>query len=472
VKAVLEGIMMNLVLPDLRAAGFIVNVKKTMTEAQRQAKYLGMLIDSVAGHISVPEPKWIALMALVATAISTASHCDIQLLQVITGTISSMHWSFGPIARLESMSLHASMLGAGVKAKFVSLSQKALDNLLFWRDKAQPFNGHRTLWPDRGHDIIVHTDAAGNNRHHAGGWAGWARINGERAIAKGAWPMEDWRSLSVQGASSSFLEILAIFMVIITLNERGALRGQRLLIMTDSQVADVVITKAGSRAQDIHEAFRDLWWYCHKHAISIQSSWIPRDRNQIADYYSKRIDWSDIRLEHTIFLDLQYAWDMLFDTDLFASHESRQTHRFYSFFWTPGNSGVDAFTQLWGAGSFAFPPYKLISRVLDEAKRQKSQGLCLIIPHWPLATWWNKLTENGLEFRREVTRCVVLPRWSPSGFPLLSPGPSNSLDKWREPKWDTMALLLEFPGPAVGFAPIRVPQRTEAGLIGPYLYEI
>jgi hypothetical protein len=51
-------------------------------------------------------------------------------------------------------------------------------------------------------------------------------------------------------------------------------------------------------------------------------------------------------VEQAIFLDLQYAWDMLFDTDLFASHESRQTHRFYSFFWTPGNSGVEAFTQL------------------------------------------------------------------------------------------------------------------------------
>ena len=459
-QSTLEKIMSTLVLPDFLAAGFIVNIKKTMTTACQQARYLGMLIDSIAGHISVPQPKWLALMSLVAKAIATSNHCDLHLLEIITGTISSMHWAFGPLARLESMSIHKSMVGS--KSNFIKLSTKAIDNLLFWRDEAHSFNGHRSLWPDRNHDLVIYTDAAGNNRHHAGGWAGWTLIEGKQVIAKGAWPLKHYQPINEhkKGASSSFLEVLAIFMVIISLNERGALNGKRLLIKTDSQVADTVITKAGSRAADIHKVFKDLWWYCHQHGIVIQSSWIPRDLNEFADHYSKRIDWSDVQLNHEVYLDLQMAWRVQFDTDLFASHESRHTGRFFSFFWTPGNSGVNAFAQQWGHNSFAFPPYKLIPRVLEQAKRQRVSNFCLIIPRWPLATWWHRLTENGISFRSEVIKCKTLPRSAPSGYPLLCPGPSNAQDKWMDANWDTMALLMDF-SEAIGTyerAGVPVPQ--------------
>ena len=69
-----------------------------------------------------------------------------------------------------------------------------------------------------------------------------------------------------------------------------------------------------------------------------------------------------------------------FDCDLFADYNNHKLHVFFSAYWCPGSSGVDAFSYDWSAyNCWIFPPIKLITKVIVHLKLCKGQGV-LVIP--------------------------------------------------------------------------------------------
>lgn len=397
----LTRIMNRMVLADLRACGFIVNMKKTMTEPRQWVRYLGMIINTVQGCINVPEDKKIIIMQLLHQTLSSREKCNYHLLEVLTGNLISLHWAFGPIARMMTMSIYECMKE---KSYYIKLSEAAVQDIKFWITSFEIFDGYRPIWPNQGQQTVIYTDAAGNNAKSFGGWAGWSNTDGTMKIARGIWPDN-----TLTATSSAYIELTAIWNVIQSLNVDNELSGRRLLLKTDSQVVFHIIKKAGSHIGMLHSLFKSVWWYCFRYNIVMEATWIPRELNEYADWYSKAIFPCDIRLNRAVYNALYKIFGG-FTIDLFASCDNYQLKPYFSLHWTPDTSGVDAFNFPWGDHAWCNPPFNQIGRVLNHVQRHGTRQMCLILPLWVQAPWWNKLILDGHSFLPYVHGCYVLPK--------------------------------------------------------------
>ena len=231
-----------------------------------------------------------------------------------------------------------------------------------------------------------------------------------------------------------------------SLNIDNYLSGRQVLLKTDSQVVFFIIKKAGSHVGSLHNLFKSVWWYCLAHDISIEANWIPREENEFADWYSKLIDSSDVQLNCQVFEMLAKIWGG-FSIDLFASYNNYQMKPYFSLYWTPDTSGVNAYNYEWLSGAWCNPPFNQISKVISHARFYGVEQMCLIVPLWTQATWWNKLIQDRRYFQPFVHACYVLPYQ----------GLFSNCEK-RQPKyvgWDTLALRLDFSRLAT--SPTRVP---------------
>ena len=84
--------------------------------------------------------------------------------------------------------------------------------------------------------------------------------------------------------------------------------------------------------------------------------------------------------------------------DCFATFYNYKVPRFFSRFWNPGSSGVDAFFQTWqGENCWVVPPVVLLSKLLKFMSHSRAQGT-LVLPYWPSAPFWTLLVRNFWEF--------------------------------------------------------------------------
>eukprot|EP00955_Chlamydomonas_euryale_P001850 21011-Chlamydomonas_euryale.AAC.1 len=68
------------------------------------------------------------------------------------------------------------------------------------------------------------------------------------------------------------------------------------------------INRAGSPTPIVHQQCRELWWFCIHRDIRLKASWIPREENELADFYSKLEDSGDWQLNPNIFQQVQRMW--------------------------------------------------------------------------------------------------------------------------------------------------------------------
>uniref|UniRef100_A0A1X7TU41 Uncharacterized protein n=1 Tax=Amphimedon queenslandica TaxID=400682 RepID=A0A1X7TU41_AMPQE len=74
--------------------------------------------------------------------------------------------------------------------------------------------------------------------------------------------------------------------------------------------------------------------------------WIPRPENELADYFSRLIDFNDWRLNPAMFQAFNNLWGA-YTVDIFPSSENSQLLRFNSRFWNAGTEAVNIFTVNW-----------------------------------------------------------------------------------------------------------------------------
>ena len=102
--------------------------------------------------------------------------------------------------------------------------------------------------------------------------------------------------------------------------------------------------------------------------------------------------------------------------DLFASRLNHQLQPYVSWHPDPGAVAVDAFHLSWKRYTpYMFPPFSLISRVLQKIQRERVQRI-IIVPKWPTQTWWPVL------MRMLIDNPVLLPnRKKPSSPEMIYP---------------------------------------------------
>ncbi|GLC53133.1 hypothetical protein PLESTB_000711700 [Pleodorina starrii] len=426
------------VLGDFERAGFVVNMGKCNLGPSQCVKYLGTMVNTVDGTLTVPQAKRERLLTEVAAVLQCHGNCQIRAVSSLTGQIMSMSFSFGELSVLMTRQLviwqNAQLAAHGFNYNARgALTAAAMGELEFWKQSFLVFDGRRPLWqPSYFHTVKMFTDAGGPGTWSFGGWGGWTSYEGKRIEASGRWDIGD------EGDSVPLLELKAMFNVLKSVNREGLLMGQRVLVHTDSSVADAVVRKGGSTVAALQGACYDILWYCIEHKINLVTTWIPREWNKLADALSKGEEFCDWMLNRQVFADLARTWGP-FAVDLFASATNHQIPSYFSWFATPTCAGVNAFAHEWPRTSWCNPPFAVMGRVLAHAKACRTR-VALVAPFWPGAPWWHMLVENDYAFKPFVWACARLPR-IPN---LFYTGPPGSARKAFVPGWETVALLLDF----------------------------
>ena len=107
----LKSFARDTLIPDTERSGFLFNSKSDFEPKTRQV-YLGMFVDTIRRCFEVPQAKRDILISLLQQSLANHRHCSVHLLEKLAGNLASMHWTFGPLSRLMTMSLYDNMKSA------------------------------------------------------------------------------------------------------------------------------------------------------------------------------------------------------------------------------------------------------------------------------------------------------------------------------------------------------------------------
>jgi site-specific DNA-methyltransferase (adenine-specific) len=109
-------------------------------------------------------------------------------------------------------------------------------------------------------------------------------------------------------------------------------------------------------------------------------------RIKFADDGSKTVDTDDWQVDDKTFQKSNQEYN--FTIDLFASNQNKKCKRFYSNFYCPGTSGIDAFSHSWdGDIAWICPPIKEVTRIIRKLRKSRPTGM-LFVPEWKASDYW------------------------------------------------------------------------------------
>ena len=204
----------------------------------------------------------------------------------------------------------------------------------------------------------------------------------------------------------------------------------------------VRILQMGSAKSHIQVEALRVFKTCIQYNIRLEPEWIPREKNELADYISRIVDYDDWQLDPAVFAMLNALWGP-YSVDRFASSYNAQLVRFNSRFASHGTEAVDAFTVDWhGENNWCCPPPYLVPRVIRHMEACKAYGT-LVVPCWESAPFWPLLWSEGEGWAPFIAdiRSLSLSEW------LVRPGRSGGqLFKGKFPNTAMLAVCVYFGG--------------------------
>lgn len=363
----------DLVRTSLDASGFLTNNEKSVWVPSQTMTWLGHYFDLKAGVLKITQERVDNLKSAISEAKSkkrvTARH-----LAKITGMIASMHFVIGQLGRLMTRSLYAKVMSSSYWDSFRNIEPESPEwaELCFWSDNIDNIN-IKQLFPVRTiqGSISVYSDAsdvacAAFSPHIA------------ESIAHKTW------SDSEKHKSSTWRELKCIEWGIRALS--NFLSDKRVQWFTDNQNCEVIVN-AGSSKPDLHSLALSIFSFCKEKSIDLSILWVPRSKNEIADFFSRLIDEDDWCVSDDFFHFINSLWGP-FTIDRFANVDNRKIIRFNSKFWNPESEAIDALSQNWlGENNWLVPPVCLASKCILHLIDCQASGT-LIVPKWPSAAFW------------------------------------------------------------------------------------
>ena len=119
---------------DLVRAGLRINVPKCRRIPAQQRRQLGFEVDFAAGRFQVPVDRWKALQVSVESILAARQgRVQARRLASVTGTVLSMHLSWGPVTQLYTRHLYALINSVGSLNCWVILTEEEVNELTFWQ---------------------------------------------------------------------------------------------------------------------------------------------------------------------------------------------------------------------------------------------------------------------------------------------------------------------------------------------------
>ena len=362
----------------LAKAGWVHNELKSVWTPTHRLQWLGFEVDLKQGCISVPAKKINGLKANLQIAASQTA-LRAKFIASLVGKIVAMSLALGSLSRFMTRALYAMLQGRNTWCDMLVITPEAKVELQFWVECLDLYNS-QPIWHSPSAVRCVYSDASDT------GYGGYTVEHGMH-IAQGNWLPEE------AGQSSTWRELVAVGRVLESVASK--LCGMHVRWFTDNQNVVRILQVGSSKPHLQVEALR-VFKSCVVHNIKLEPEWVPRDENQLADYFSRIIDHDDWYIDHTIFEMLEATWGP-HTVDRFATHYNAQVKRFNSRYACPGSEAVDAFTVNWfGENNWWCPPPALIPRVLKHAECCKAQGT-LVVPCWSLPPSGRCCTDRGVD---------------------------------------------------------------------------
>ena len=325
--------------------------------------------------------------------LSHSTKASARLVARLAGYLISMSLALGPVCRLRTRAMYRFIESRETWSAFKYLPSDVKEEISFWSSTFYAIHG-QPMWkitPVKA--VFTWSDASDS------GWGGFCLEKGME-VARGDWPEE----VLSKNMSSTWRELRGSALVLLSLAPRIA--GSACIHRSDNQAAVHIITY-GSRKAHLQAEALAIHRICQQHAIQLSAEWIPREENELADYYSKVVDVDDWQLNPHVFAQLDKMWGP-HTIDCFASCETKQLERYCSRWWNPGCAAVDAFTISWeGECVWLSPPVYLVGRILKMLEVYQCHGT-LIVPKWVSASWWPLLSQ-GDKWHRAVKDILELP---------------------------------------------------------------
>jgi hypothetical protein len=378
---------------DLIASGFVPNKTKCIWIPVQLLEFLGAVLDSLNGKIFIPErrvQKVFSTIDSILESIKVHRRVKVRSVASIVGQLISMSVVIGHISQIMSRSLSTDVLLAHHWDQYIALSDQSIRQLHFWKLHLESINA-KDIFESHKSTKICYSDASST------GYAGFevSTING---VSHGMWNEKEAQQ------SSTWRELVAVYRVLLSLVH--ILKNQRVKWFTDNQGTRSIVMK-GSMKEDLQAVAYSIFVLCMENAISLEIEWIPRTENEKADYLSRIVDFDDWGISSDILFLLQREFGN-FEVDWFASDYNAKLPVFYSRFWNPSCTGIDAFAEYWGDKFGLFvPPISIIHRVLRKMRTDRAKGL-LVVPYWKSAIFWPLLCPDG-HFIGEVEQIIDIP---------------------------------------------------------------
>ena len=406
---------------DLRRAGIVWNVKKSVWVPVQSLEWVGFSWDSAKGIFSVKQKRVEKLKAFLSELIQLES-CSARKLAAFTGQIISMLPVIGDISRLKSRNCQILVALAHSWDESLPLNEKIKSEFLFWQDNIDRLNVYQ-CFPREGPILVdlIEGDASSTG---CGGI-----LNDDKVAAKIFDDIE-------RKQSSTYREISNIHFSLVSFLSNIKIRS--VTFKTDSQSA-AKICKIGSMNAVLQHFAEAIFEICFSNNIKLNVEWIPRSQNEKADAISRladAIDVDDWKTSDSFFKILDKKWGP-FSVDLFANFYNAKCSKFYSLFYSPRSHGVDAFAHNWaGENALMVPPIPLIPRTLYHARICKCKGT-LIVPFWTSSSFWPVLLND---FQSNIKDWMQL-----KGGKVLEQGKNrNSIFGSNRFQGDVLALKMEF----------------------------
>ena len=285
----------NVMKEDLVRAGFVPHEEKSKWVPSQQACILGMDFDFEAGTITVSKRRLHKFKALLYQVLTQARPL-VRDLAKVAGHLMSMHRVLAGGVRLRTRGLYALIDTRRSWFSAVSWTPQAREELQFWTHMIDELKC-APLWESCPVvNVLSWSDASDT------GWGGYVQLaSGETVSACGMWEG------CVQDAhlSSTWRELRAVAYVLKSMAVQ--LSNRTCLHRSDNQAA-VHIIQYGSKKPHLQEEALAIERICNEHNMKLIPVWVPREENELADYYSKLVDQDDWQVCPLVFQSLDMLW--------------------------------------------------------------------------------------------------------------------------------------------------------------------
>ena len=303
--------------------------------------------------------------------------------------------------------------------QYLPLTGDAKQELIFRQEKVTEFNGQH-IWLKPSAMRVVYSDASDM------GYGGYLVEHG-KLVANGQWSKDEAKQ------SFTWRELRAVRLVLESF--QTLLKNERVQWFSDNQNV-VRIVQYGSRVPALQSESLAIFSLSMR---NLETDWIPREKNKLADYLSRLVDYDDWMLNPGVFNIIDMAWGP-HDVDRFANSVNNQLVWFNSRFWEPGTEAIDAFPCNWvDDNNWLCPPVHLVPRVIRHAENSKAKGT-LVIPQWVSFPFWPLLFPDGKNSASFVVDYIELPRCDS----LFLPGRSGFNLFKGTPNTPVLALQIDF----------------------------